>query len=340
MKTLQRFETSEGRWIFGFPVRAFPGLVANIHLIGDGEHWVLVDCSSGLYGANEDLLAGFAAIGEHFGQQIGLADLDAILITHSHIDHFGGLPFVRQHSQAPIAVHPLDRRVLSNYEERLVIASSRLKSFLEQAGVSGRKINQLIAMYRFAKDVYRSTEVQIALEEGVTLPADLGLSSIEVIHVPGHCPGQVCLRVDDILLTADHVLSKTTPHQAPEIITNNTGLGHFLDSLNKISALDGISLALGGHEEPMPDLASRIREIQTMHEDRLNQILEICREPHSIAEVSQVLFGRVDGYHVLLALEEAGAHIEYLYQRGELEANNFKEIESGACSVIFYRRPI
>jgi glyoxylase-like metal-dependent hydrolase (beta-lactamase superfamily II) len=249
------------------------------------------------------------------------------------MDHFGGLPFVRQYTDAPIGVHPLDKRVLSNYEERVIVASRRLKNFLEQAGVSDRDTANLMAMYLWAKDRYRSTAVQFSLDEKKPLHDE-----IPVYHVPGHCPGQVCLLVDDMMLTADHVLARTTPHQAPESITNHMGLGHYLDSLAKIERVAGVRLALGGHEKPMDDLYGRIQEIREVHENRLNKILEICREPKSIAEVSKELFGSVHSYHVLLALEEAGAHVEYLYQRGELAASNLAEIEREERPVIAYGR--
>jgi hypothetical protein len=88
----------------------------------------------------------------------------------------------------------------------------------------------------------------------------------------------------------------------------------------------------------MPDLKGRVKEIQEVHEVRLEQILDICVEPRSTAEISQALFGRVSSYHVLLALEEAGAHVEYLYQRGELAAANVEEIEKQGQPVITYRR--
>ena len=35
----------------------------------------------------------------------------------------------------------------------------------------------------------------------------------------------------------------------------------------------------------------------------------------------------MDGYTILLALEETGAHVEYLYQRGFLELLNINDIE-------------
>jgi glyoxylase-like metal-dependent hydrolase (beta-lactamase superfamily II) len=328
-----KFTTSAGRTIYSIPVRAFTALVANIYVIDDGSRHILIDAGSGMEDSNQDLMDGLAAIEETFGEPIRLSELEAILITHGHIDHFGGLPFLRQHTDAPIGVHPLDRRVLSHYEERVVVASRRLESFLQQAGVPADHRANLMAMYLFAKSLYHSTPTQFSLEEG-----RLALGDIAVYHVPGHCPGQVCLGIDDFLLTADHVLSRTTPHQAPESITNHMGLGHYLDSLEKIARLDGVRQALGGHEEPITDLNGRVDEIRLAHEDRLEKVLEICQEPTSIAEISLELFGRVGSYHILLALEEAGAHVEYLYQLGELVAVNVAEIESSPQPVILYRR--
>lgn len=333
MGNVTRFDTSDGRSIYGFEVEAFPTLRANIHVVDDGNGLTLVDCGSGLQRSNQDLLAGFEALRHKFGAPLGLERLDRILITHAHIDHFGGLPFVRQFSQAPIAVHVLDWRVLSHYEERLVVASRRLETFLERAGVDPEHRHTLMTMYHFAKGVYRSTGVQDLLEEGAaTLPG------MQVLHAPGHCPGQICLRLDDVLLTADHVLATTTPHQAPETITLNMGLGHYLQSLDKIAALQGVRLALGGHEAPMPDLQGRIQEIKALHEERLQRVLELCDEPRTIAAISRRLFGPVTSYHVLLALEETGAHVEYLYQRGELLAANLEEIEGDRNAVIRYCR--
>ena len=338
MESASKYVTSAGRVIYGFPVAAFPGLVANVYIIGDGQSLVLVDTGSGREESNKDLMAGLEAIRERFGVTIGLADLDCILITHGHIDHFGGLPFVRRESDAPIGVHRLDRRVLSHYEERVVVASRRLETFLRGAGVPVKYRANLMAMYLFAKGIYYSTPVQFTMEDGRPALDEGIMENIGVVHVPGHCPGQVNLRVDDILLTADHVLSFTTPHQAPESITNNMGLGHYLDSLAKIEKVAGIRLALGGHEEPMADLHGRVGQIREMHQERLFKILELAKEPMSTAAISQALFGQVSSYHVLLALEETGAHVEYLYQLGELAAANLDEIENDPDPVIKYRR--
>ena len=338
MKQPQKFTTGAGRTIYTFPVQSFPSLVNNIYIISDGDLLILVDCGSGFAQANDELLAGVTAVAQQFNKAISLEAIDHILITHGHIDHFGGLPFVRQFTAhrrvpAPVGVHILDRRVLSNHEERAIFASSRLDSFLERAGVSEARRQALMQVYLFGKQYYQSTSVEFLLEEGTPT-----VGNIQVFHVPGHCPGQVCLLVDDVLLTADHVLSHTTPHQAPESITNNMGLGHYLDSLTKIEQIEGVRLALGGHEEPMEDVYGRIQAIKQSHDSRLNKIIEICRQPKSLADISRDLFGKVESYHVLLALEETGAHVEYLYQRGELIAANLDEIEKTHHPVIQYQK--
>lgn len=330
-KPPQCFVTGNGRKIYSFTVRSFPTLINNIYIVSDGQTRILVDCGSGMEKANADLLAGFSAVSETFGEPITPVDIDTILITHGHIDHFGGLPFMRGFTDAPIGVHILDRRVLSNHEERVIIAYRRLEEFLEGAGVAEKQREVLMSVYLFAKTYYRSTQTQFMLAEGQPT-----IGGIEVFHVPGHCPGQVCLLVDDILLTADHILSRITPHQAPESITNHMGLAHYLDSLDKIGLLSGIRLGLGGHEDPIEDLPTRIQAIRAAHEDRLARIMAICREPKTVAEISLALFGHVDSYHVLLALEETGAHVEYLYQRGELVAANLAEIEQTSHPVIKY----
>ena len=333
MQKASKFTTRLGRVIYTFPVQSFPSLVNNIYLISDGDSLILVDCGSGFAQANDQLLAGVTAVSHQFNEAISLDAVTHILITHGHIDHFGGLPFVRQFTAAPVGVHVLDRRVLSNHEERAIFASSRLDSFLESAGVPEERRQALMQVYLFGKQYYKSTSVEFLLEEGTPTIGGIG-----VFHVPGHCPGQVCLLVDDVLLTADHVLSRTTPHQAPESITNNMGLGHYLESLDKIARVPNVRLALGGHEAPMEDVYGRIQAIKQSHDSRLNKVLDICRQPKSLADISRDLFGRVESYHILLALEETGAHVEYLYQRGELIAANLDEIQKTHHPVVQYQK--
>ena len=343
VETPLRFRTSDGRTIYALCIEVFPDFWGNVYLIDDGSHRILVDCGSGRDESNQNLEAALRSLDDAFGYRVTLADVDCLLITHGHMDHFGGVRYVRQHTDAPIGVHVLDRRILSHYEERVIVASKQLAVYLKRCGLSEGKQQQLMAMYTYPKGRYKSMPVDFLLEEGAPLtPALNGGSTdleIGVTHVPGHCPGQVCLRLGDHMLTADHVLGRITPHQAPESITLHMGLGHYLESLDKIAEHQGIVKCLGGHEPPFDDLQKRVGEIKDAHDERLNEILDFCREPRTVADVSRSLFDTLSGYTVLLGLEEAGAHVEYLHQRGALVAANIEELEKEEDPVVRYVVP-
>jgi glyoxylase-like metal-dependent hydrolase (beta-lactamase superfamily II) len=271
---VRRFETCEGAEIFRIPLLAFPSLwgCAYLVLFDDGRSKpfrVLIDAGSGYGDSNQHLESGLQAVSSQLGRSLGFADLTHILITHGHIDHFGGLTYVLPKTSAQVGVHELDQRNLTNYEERLTTVARRLKDYF----------------------------------------------------------------------SGDHILSHISPHQSPEQLTLSTGLAHYLKSLDALhSWANGVHLTLPGHEEPVMDLFTRIDEIKQVHRGRLEQVLKLLSQPHTIQDVSIALFGEVRGYNELLALEETGAHIEYLYQRGMLGIDNLEELESGEGSLpIRYR---
>lgn len=173
------------------------------------------------------------------------------------------------------------------------------------------------------KALFDSSRVDLTYEvEGMQI------GPFSFLNVPGHSSGAVAIRVHDVVFTGDHVLSAITPHMAPERLTLGTGLSHYLDSLAKIKSWAGdVSLALGGHEDPITDLTSRVEAIASEHKNRLAQVVALLGEPGTISDISRDLFGEVFGYNVLLALEETGAHIEYLYKLGFIGIDNLQEVE-------------
>jgi glyoxylase-like metal-dependent hydrolase (beta-lactamase superfamily II) len=265
---------------------------------------------------------GLHEIDEKEKREIGLSFLTHILISHGHIDHFGGLPNLVSKTSAIVGIHELDLRNLTNTEERLMVISKRLDIFLSEAGVAKKRRNELIQLYKMSKLDYVPVKVDFTYEA-----VRMEVGPLRIFHVPGHCPGQVVIRLHDILFSGDHILADISPHQAPERLALNTGLGHYLNSLEALrNWSNGIHLTLSGHNKPITDLPTRIGEIHDVHQNRLARILDLLSEPKTIAEVSTALFQDVHGYNVLLALEETGAHVEYLYQRGVLGIQNLAEM--------------
>lgn len=332
---VQRFLTNSGAQIYRIPMILFPnGFTGYSYVVLDAGRPTLVDTGSGMGRSNEDLMRGFDAIRDEFGEALRVSDIEHILVTHGHIDHFGGVAFMVEQTHAQVGIHELDRRVLTAYEERVIMATKDLRVYLERAGVDAPQRSAMMDMYGFAKKHVQSVNVDFALDE------DVMFEGMRFVHAPGHCPGQVCIIIDNVMLCADHVLSMTTPHQAPESITHYTGLGHYRDSLRKVAKIDGIDLALGGHEDPIVDFYGRIAAIQASHERKLNRVLDIIREagePLTIKEITQAMYPDKTGYESLLALEEAGAHIEYLYQHGQISVANLDEVEREDNPALRYR---
>jgi glyoxylase-like metal-dependent hydrolase (beta-lactamase superfamily II) len=321
---VQKFESCQGARIFQLPLEAFPGFWVYAYLVLVDNFQVLIDAGSGFGVSNDHLEERLRQVAGQVEVETGLPQLTHVLITHGHIDHFGGLSYIHAHSSAQIGVHELDLRNLTNTEERLAIVSRRLDGFLAEAGIRPDRRLELIELYRMTKLDYVPVPVDFTFNA-----VGMHLGPFEMLHVPGHCAGQVVIRLHDVLFSGDHVLSEISPHQAPERLVLNTGLGHYLDSLEALREWAvGIRLTLGGHNQPIEHLSSRIDEIQLVHKGRLTHILDILKTPQTISEVSHILFNQVHGYNVLLALEETGAHVEYLYQHGLLTISNLDELES------------
>ena len=334
LPAIERFVSSTGQRIYRIPCEAFPKFIAYVYLVFDAGPLTLIDTGSGYGDSNSQVLAGLEAVRTDFGEPVGIADIRRILITHGHIDHFGGLAHLLELTGATVGIHILDRWVLTAYEERVVVATKGLRTYLQRAGVDPEYEQGLMEMYGFSKKHVRSVRVDLNLIDEQTL------DGMRFIHTPGHCPGQVCIAIGDVLISADHILSSITPHQAPESITAYTGLGHYLEALEKVRRMPGFDIALGGHEQPIPDVYKRIDEIRLSHERKLGRVTDIvaaASDPVTINDITNTMYPRVVGFNTLLALEEVGAHVEYLYQRGQLRVSNLDEVEAQDSPALRYR---
>ncbi|HLA44620.1 MAG TPA: MBL fold metallo-hydrolase, partial [Aggregatilineales bacterium] len=162
---IERYESNTGIRIYRMPVEAFPGFIAYTCLLLGGEVPTLVDTGSNMDKSQQDLKAAIESVHDDFGESIRIEDIKRILITHGHIDHHGGLNFARELIPAEVGIHPLDRRILTAYEERVIVATKNLRVYLQRAGVSSRSTANLMEMYGFAKRLLKSERVDFLLEE-------------------------------------------------------------------------------------------------------------------------------------------------------------------------------
>ena len=102
------------------------------------------------------------------------ANVRAILLTHTDLDHIAGLHELREaFGDVPIAVHEAERDVVE-----------KGKPLRREFGPLATQLDNVLA-----------------LREGETFRG--GSLGLEVLHTPGHSPGGVTLKIDGYVFTGD-----------------------------------------------------------------------------------------------------------------------------------------
>jgi len=312
--TFAQFESVSGAKIFRLPLQAFPKFWAYAYVVIKDDLRILIDTGSGTDTSHEDLLSGLNQA------NLSPSDLTHILLTHAHIDHYGGLTKLKFLTNAKIGCHELDVQTIAHHESRLALISRRLASFLADAGLDKEEADSLLSIYRFTKALYQSVPVDFTFTEQIPI--------FDFIHLPGHCPGHVALRLDDVIFCGDMVVEGVTPHIAPESIAPYSGLDHYLDSLEIFRHWSqGAHLIFNGHDDVITDVPAQIDATHKNIIRRMSKAIESLSQPLTIAEVCNIVYENPSGYNLLLTIEKTGAYIEYLYEHAMIEIVNAEEVE-------------
>ena len=318
----------------GEAVEIFPGLKwvhlplpfmlshINTWLVEDGDGWAIIDTGLGTgttRGVWDKILAEHVSDGK----------VSRVLVTHLHPDHVGCAGWLCERFDVELYM-PRDEYLLC----RILVADTGLpapdegKRFYRAAGFSEQQMARYIQMFgSFGRVVTQLPQSYRRLHEGRTVK--IGANEWQVIIGRGHSPEHACLFCPElnVLISGDQVLPTISPNVSvfPTEPVANPLVGWF-ESLNRLKTLlpDDV-LVLPSHGKPFRGLKGRLDALIGEHEDGLDKLRELCREPRRPLDVFPALFkGRITENNLMMATGEAIAHLNYLLYAGEFNIDTDK----------------
>lgn len=293
-------ELAEGIRRVTFPLPAGPRHV-HCYLLRGAEGWTLVDTGLGL-----------PDLGERWERL--LAALDApvarIVVTHFHPDHVGGGALAAAATGAPVCQGELDyaqcERVWGSPDW-----PERIAAWFIRHGVPRPVADQLLEQGAAAKQLIAFARDPEPLREGDRV------DGWEVVSLPGHADGHLCLVREGLLIAGDHLLPEITPAVGLYPEGRPDPLGDYLESLERTIAL-APRLAFPGHGEPIADPVARARALREHHRERLEAAAAaLGGKPRSGYEISLALFGAdLPPSQRRFAVAETLSHLERLVFAG------------------------
>ena len=329
-------EVTDGIYQLPVPLRSSPLGHVNVYLIQNEDGYLLVDTgwdTDESFSSLESQLAEIGASPEQINQ---------IVITHIHPDHYGLAGRLKQLSQATIALHHREKEYIKSRYINMEKLLQQLAKWLEINGVPSDELPSLqIASTPVARFVV-PTLPDITLQGGETITA--GSFTFKALWTPGHSPGHISLYepARKILISGDHILPGITPNIARHPQSSENPLGDYLNALNTIKKLE-VELVLPGHEHPFNNFLDRIDEIARHHQQRNLEILDTLKEKAKTAyqiatELTWMPDTKGTTWHDLrsldrrLALLETISHLEFMRFEGKVD-------KSARDSLIYYQLP-
>lgn len=287
----------------------------NVWLMDDGAGWTLVD--SGV--SSNRTRSVWERI---FATALAGRPVTRVIATHFHPDHVGLAGWLVDRWDAVFCTSLTEwlfGRMLSLQSTEHLVAE--MVPFYRRAGVGAAMLETLTARGNaYAQSVTPLPGTLHRLRDGDDLT--IGSTQWRVIIGGGHTPEHVCLYAAEpaLLIAGDQVLPRISPNisvwpSEPEA----DPLGDFFASLERLRALPANTLVLPSHGEPFTGLHGRLDELTAHHRARLDQVMALCAEPMTAAEVTAAMFDRLlDAHQTVFAIGEAIAHLNHLANQGRI----------------------
>ena len=247
-------------------------------------------------------------------------DVERVVITHPHPDHFGLAKRLRD-AGATVVASPRAATIMGDFEGHFEHERAYFTPLLTRWGLDEDTAETVTGLPESYLHFAPSVETDREVADGDTLTLDG--TEVAVEETSGHAESELLLRYDadgeHRAIVGDHVLPDITPNpllQAPiePEDARPRVLPGYNDSLDALAA-EPIDRMLPGHREPITDPAGRIAEIREAHEERTENVADLVDGPTTPVEVMTGLFGDLPATEIFSGMSEAVGHLDVLESR-------------------------
>ena len=315
-------EIVKGINLLRVPIPDNPLGFLNCYLVAGTDGWLMVDTGWSTAEALASLRAGLKDLG------LEVTDIETIVLTHVHPDHFGLAGRLKQLSpHTRILTHHWEMALIESRYIKFAELQKKMGVLLREHGVPDSVAGSMETASMPAMEYVTITMPDAALYGGEIIKT--GLFELEVIWTPGHSPGHICLYEPDnqLLFAGDHILPTITPNVSYHVQSGDNPLGDYLCAIQKLERLR-VAKVLPGHEDVFEDLQGRLAAIVRHHRNRKEEMRALIKETaltaYEIASrVSWISPGtrweHIQAHMQRAAVAETVAHLELMRREGTVE---------------------
>jgi glyoxylase-like metal-dependent hydrolase (beta-lactamase superfamily II) len=292
----------------------------NVYLLL-GDPLTLIDTGSRLAWTVEDL--------EELVERadVRFEDIEQLILTHRHIDHFGVGAEVKQRTGCTVVASHIDGPFMAEWEGMVIGSRQEFRSWGRAFDIPDDLFLRNDDWAKVIIEAARPVKSDRLVGEGDVVVA--GGRQLRVIETPGHTEGLITFfdDADGTYLANDHILRHITPN--PDVYSYEpsklrSGLPDYVASLHKVRDLPA-RLVLPGHGHEMTDLAGRVDEILFHHDRRADTIAAILvREPSTIYGIAREIWPKLRSRDTHLAIREIIGHL-VLLEREDRATHDWRE---------------
>jgi glyoxylase-like metal-dependent hydrolase (beta-lactamase superfamily II) len=238
-------------------------------------------------------------------EKLGAWDLDTILLTHGHLDHFSLGTYLQRETGAALMVHEADSEMLADYSSHY----SRLFEETYEHAVEGGFDPSLLGEARIKLTTAASILSRPAVYETFT-EISLAGGAVRTIRLPGHTDGSVGVVAGEGVFCGDAA------------IEGSTAVRDLKEEFNSLEKLKVFNRVYPGHERS-PLARADIEALEAHFVSRLDEVLRVTKGGATLKDVVISLYRGTDldqaSYRMILPINQVIAYLRYLEAEGHVE---------------------